>query len=214
MGVCSQQIFSLQIFLYSLVQFADRSVVCRVSKLQLMPRSATDLDEATATTGHDEATATTGHDDRGQLTSADETVDERQPPSEPTDTSDDASASACFKTELCAYYPNCRKGDACSFAHGRNELRARPRTSNWKTSSCRYPPGACKYGHRCGYLHQGESKVCVGDQHFLLLSTPPIAALEPRALPTYWRLGPTFHMSPSGYTVPEAVQPWAPNFQC
>ena len=183
-------------------------------------RSATGLDEAAATIGLDEATATTGHEDRSQLTSVDEKVHDNLERQSPTDTG--TGDDACFKTELCAYYPNCRKGDACSFAHGRGELRARPRTINWKTSPCRFPPGACKYGHRCGYLHEGEERVCVGDQRFVLLSTPHIAALEPRAPPAYWRLGPTFQMSPMGYTVPalahdfSTMQPqqWLPRFKC
>jgi hypothetical protein len=150
------------------------------------PRLITSVDEnaeedSTTSEGSsvDEAGSTSAEHSQCTLTNA--RTDDNH---EPSATRDHAR---CFKTELCSHFStgNCRFGDACSFAHGVAELRARPRSSRWKTSLCWFPPGACKYGARCRYLHRGESKVCVGDQQFLI-SSPPFAAHESDIPPIFW----------------------------
>ena len=61
------------------------------------------------------------------------------------------------KTELCKHYiigEECPKGDSCSFAHGVEELKAKP-VANYKTLKCRHfqEKGWCQYGPRCQFLH-------------------------------------------------------------
>jgi hypothetical protein len=126
----------------------------------------------------DEASSTSS--DCSQCSLNDEQTDDNHEPSATRD------HVRCFKTELCSHFSTgtCRFGAACTFAHGQEELRARPRSSRWKTSLCWFPPERCKYGARCRYLHRGESKVCVGDQQFLISS--PIAARESQILPIFW----------------------------
>lgn len=132
----------------------------------------------------DEASSTSSDCSKCSSTLTDEPTDNDDELQHTSATRDNAS---CFKTELCSHFPagKCRFGSACSFAHGVAELRARPRSSRWKTKLCWFPPNACKYGARCRYLHQGESKVCVGDQQFLI-SSPPTAVHESRIAPIFW----------------------------
>lgn len=61
------------------------------------------------------------------------------------------------KTELCKHFligQVCPKGDDCAFAHGQEELRARP-IANYRTVKCRHfqEKGWCQYGPRCQFLH-------------------------------------------------------------
>ena len=56
----------------------------------------------------------------------------------------------------------CPKGDDCAFAHGQEELRARP-INNYRTVKCRHfqEKGWCQYGPRCQFMHndpQGNFK--------------------------------------------------------
>lgn len=66
-----------------------------------------------------------------------------------------------LKTELCKHYQlnePCPKGDTCSFAHGIEELRAKPVT-NYRTVKCRHfqEKGWCQYGPRCQFLHNDKN---------------------------------------------------------
>lgn len=66
------------------------------------------------------------------------------------------------KTELCKHYQigePCPKGDSCSFAHGIEELRAKP-VSNYKTMKCRHfqEKGWCQYGPRCQFMHNEKDQ--------------------------------------------------------
>lgn len=65
------------------------------------------------------------------------------------------------KTELCKHYQigeECPKGESCSFAHGVEELRAKP-IMNYRTIKCRHfqEKGWCQYGPRCQFLHNEKS---------------------------------------------------------
>jgi len=63
-----------------------------------------------------------------------------------------------FKTEMCRSWTTlgwCTYGNRCSFAHGRAELRLRPkRNSRYKTKPCmKFLAGDCRYGSRCSFVH-------------------------------------------------------------
>jgi len=65
-----------------------------------------------------------------------------------------------YKTELCKNFElrgNCKFGDKCCFAHGRDELKAKVLTHvKYKTKPCKqyHQSGYCPYGQRCQYLHK------------------------------------------------------------
>jgi len=63
-----------------------------------------------------------------------------------------------FKTEMCrswAKFGLCPYGENCRFAHGRDELRVRPRPHwKYKTEMCKkFLAGYCPYGSRCSFVH-------------------------------------------------------------
>lgn len=62
-------------------------------------------------------------------------------------------AEAFKKTTICKYFPNCRLGSACRFAHTSEELRARPQLT--KTRMCAgYYDGRCRRpASECGFAH-------------------------------------------------------------
>lgn len=67
------------------------------------------------------------------------------------------------KTELCKHYQigePCPKGDTCSFAHGVEELRAKP-VNNYRTIKCRHfqEKSWCQYGPRCQFLHNEKMPI-------------------------------------------------------
>lgn len=58
-----------------------------------------------------------------------------------------------FKTELCKFFPNCSKGEACPYAHTRIELQARPDLYKttlcwaWRRNQCPLNSAECKFAH-------------------------------------------------------------------
>jgi len=63
-----------------------------------------------------------------------------------------------FKTEMCrswAKFGLCPYNENCRFAHGREELRVRPRPHwKYKTEMCKkFLAGYCPYGPRCNFVH-------------------------------------------------------------
>jgi len=63
-----------------------------------------------------------------------------------------------FKTEMCRSWSTfglCPYGESCRFAHGRCELRVRPRPHwKYKTQLCKkFLAGYCPYGSRCSFVH-------------------------------------------------------------
>jgi len=68
-----------------------------------------------------------------------------------------------FKTKICPHFieGNCRRGDACNYAHSQTELKGVPNLK--KTRICQlYQIGKCNMGNLCSFAH--------GDQE--LRSTP------------------------------------------
>jgi len=66
--------------------------------------------------------------------------------------------SELFKTEMCrswAKFGLCPYGENCRFAHGREELRVKPRPHwKYKTEMCKkFLAGFCPYGSRCSFVH-------------------------------------------------------------
>ncbi|KAI8325021.1 hypothetical protein GQ54DRAFT_250394, partial [Martensiomyces pterosporus] len=63
-----------------------------------------------------------------------------------------------YKTELCPAFRTagvCRNGDYCTFAHGEDDVRERPRPRNYKTKPCKnfVQTGTCPYKDKCDFLH-------------------------------------------------------------
>jgi len=63
-----------------------------------------------------------------------------------------------FKTEVCRSWTElgeCPYGESCQFAHGQQELRARPMIhKKYKTVRCKkFLAGHCPYGSRCCFVH-------------------------------------------------------------
>ncbi|KAJ5076088.1 protein tis11 [Anaeramoeba ignava] len=63
-----------------------------------------------------------------------------------------------YKTELCRSWEEtgtCKFGDSCRFAHGKSELRSKPRHPKYKTQICKafHTTGFCPYGKRCRFIH-------------------------------------------------------------
>lgn len=58
-----------------------------------------------------------------------------------------------LKTELCRFYPRCKKGDECPFAHSEVELQDQPDLTKtalctaWRRGRCPHESGACKFAH-------------------------------------------------------------------
>lgn len=69
-----------------------------------------------------------------------------------------------LKTEMCKTWSlgfGCPYGNACSFAHGKAELKAKTLIPNhYKTVKCRdfHGNGFCKFGQRCQFLHLEKRK--------------------------------------------------------
>ena len=70
-----------------------------------------------------------------------------------------------FKTEICKnfeLFAECKFGQSCFFAHGKNELRSKVDFSHfYKTKLCRnyFRHGFCHYSSRCQYFHLKPSAV-------------------------------------------------------
>jgi len=63
-----------------------------------------------------------------------------------------------YKTELCRSWvesAQCKYGNKCQFAHGRQELRPVIRHPKYKTEICKtfHTNGTCPYGKRCRFVH-------------------------------------------------------------
>merc|ERR1719397_1290481 len=63
-----------------------------------------------------------------------------------------------FKTEMCRGWMesgSCSYGNSCCFAHGRHELRIKPKRHwKYKTKLCtKFLSGYCPYGSRCCFVH-------------------------------------------------------------
>lgn len=85
--------------------------------------------------------------------------------------------SALAKTELCLNFKktgHCAYGDKCYFAHGKSDLRSRPRVATYKSQPCPDPVRsnnkACQYATRCHFCHPGETLrrvgSCPSDQYY------------------------------------------------
>jgi len=74
-----------------------------------------------------------------------------------------------FKTEICrswAKFGLCPYGLSCRFAHGRGELRLRPKPHwKYKTEMCKkYLSGYCPYGSRCYFVHKPNEAMLSGER--------------------------------------------------
>merc|ERR550534_3356748 len=74
-----------------------------------------------------------------------------------------------FKTEICrswAKFGLCPYGLSCRFAHGRAELRVRPKPHwKYKTEMCKkYLAGYCPYGSRCYFVHKPNEAMITGER--------------------------------------------------
>mmetsp|Transcript_69933 Transcript_69933/g.169258 ORF Transcript_69933/g.169258 Transcript_69933/m.169258 type:complete len:432 (+) Transcript_69933:112-1407(+) len=78
------------------------------------------------------------------------------PPSERWDHHEPAQQESIFhKTRLCRFYDSgrCRRGRACRFAHGRQELRTRPDLQCTKLCPNVLRGERCPFGRHCMYAH-------------------------------------------------------------
>jgi len=65
---------------------------------------------------------------------------------------------ALEKTKLCKFYDSgrCKLGLACTFAHGRHQLRPQPRLFRTQLCSGFVAAGGCRYGEECRFAHSLE----------------------------------------------------------
>lgn len=100
------------------------------------------------------------------------------------------SAAACLsQTQLCRHWEagSCSRGTSCSFAHGREELRANPLH---KTQLCQFwEAGLCAHGDACRYAHGLREQK---DRMAVLAAPPPPP--PPTARPA--RLQPSMGLQP------------------
>eukprot|EP00443_Scrippsiella_acuminata_P019102 CAMPEP_0115244536 /NCGR_PEP_ID=MMETSP0270-20121206/40035_1 /TAXON_ID=71861 /ORGANISM="Scrippsiella trochoidea, Strain CCMP3099" /LENGTH=77 /DNA_ID=CAMNT_0002659669 /DNA_START=298 /DNA_END=528 /DNA_ORIENTATION=+ len=70
----------------------------------------------------------------------------------------DATSALLSKTKICKYYVKgrCKRGEACSYAHGKEQLLARP--DLYRTQLCidYTVAGACQAGDTCRFAHGAE----------------------------------------------------------
>jgi hypothetical protein len=65
-----------------------------------------------------------------------------------------------WKTELCRFYPKCRKGDLCPFAHTDIEVKERPNLTKtslcvaWTKGCCPLSASECKFAHGTSQLRK------------------------------------------------------------
>lgn len=70
-----------------------------------------------------------------------------------------------FKTEICKFWQltgTCEYSDACSFAHGNQELKSKiDLPKNYKTKQCKrfHRDLYCPYGSRCQFLHDEPAAI-------------------------------------------------------
>ncbi len=71
-----------------------------------------------------------------------------------------------YRTELCKFYEingQCKFGDKCIFAHGKENLREKVLTkSGYKKRACInfFEHGFCMYGNRCQFSHEIKATHC------------------------------------------------------
>ncbi|KAI9479854.1 hypothetical protein BX667DRAFT_461872, partial [Coemansia mojavensis] len=75
-----------------------------------------------------------------------------------------------YKTALCRSFEEgsqCKYGENCRFAHGKDELRQRINPLNYKTALCRNEADGkpCPYGAKCDYVHQSDIKHTQSNQN-------------------------------------------------
>ena len=68
------------------------------------------------------------------------------------------SKNNLYKTELCHSFEetgNCKYGNKCQFAHGKEELRVVSKHPRYKSEICKtfHTTGTCPYGKRCRFIH-------------------------------------------------------------
>ncbi|KAJ1674638.1 hypothetical protein EV182_002865 [Spiromyces aspiralis] len=122
------------------------------------------------------------------------------------DSSDPAAAKreTLYKTELCSSWTRngqCRYGNKCRFAHGKCELRERPRHHRYRTKLCRNftAKGYCPYGDRCDFIHaraEGDGLASAHDQHRDSIIAPKLLGYP--------------HAARSADAAPTARVPWRP----
>ncbi|MCQ2816745.1 MAG: hypothetical protein MJ252_05705 [archaeon] len=76
----------------------------------------------------------------------------------PVDREKERQMDPKYKTELCKTWIEngfCPYGNACRFAHGKDDLYEKARNSTYKSKICKafHQRGYCPYGNRCGYIH-------------------------------------------------------------
>lgn len=84
-----------------------------------------------------------------------------------------------FKTVICSNWEQgeCKFGDKCSFAHGKEELRVRP-NSLFKTVICTaWMDGECKFGDRCNFAH-GEDEIRQRPRKMPMPKPKPISKIK------------------------------------
>lgn len=74
-----------------------------------------------------------------------------------------------YKTELCESFTtkgHCKYGNKCQFAHGLQELKIKPRATNFRTKPCINwsKLGYCPYGKRCCFKHGDDQDIKVYTQ--------------------------------------------------
>jgi len=84
------------------------------------------------------------------------------------------SSDTRYKTELCRQFVEngeCKYGDKCQFAHGKEDLKHVNRHPKYKTNFCKtfHSKGFCPYGPRCHFIHDMTQK-------FELLNTPQLVS--------------------------------------
>lgn len=78
---------------------------------------------------------------------------------------DGALGSVCQKTRLCQFHAHgfCRKGHSCTYAHGKEELRAVPDLSCTKLCPRTVKRGHCDLGAACHFAHDASELRFVRD---------------------------------------------------
>lgn len=105
------------------------------------------------------------------------------------------------KTEMCRYFEQgmCRRGEACSFAHGTDELQVRPNFTN--TTMCIFwAKNRCNKGDACEFAHGKEELRDAPD------TTVPMTSRAKRPSDDGVPVARSDPQSKSSVTLPEAPQ--------
>lgn len=79
-----------------------------------------------------------------------------------------------YKTELCKNFEEtgkCNYGKKCEFAHGKMELKEKPKTLNnprYKSTACSmfFDDGYCPYGRRCIFKHDERESIKIKSSYY------------------------------------------------